>query len=148
MNHSALRDYFKDYGLYHRTPGNQICHLIGIPLLTVTFLGLLATVGGAGVLGTPRIDLGLVLWCLASLWYLFLDWRLGLPFSVVALGGYFVGRSLPVPTLWILFVLGWVFQGIGHAVYEKRSPAFFKNVLHLLIGPLWVFAKCVGYQLG
>jgi uncharacterized membrane protein YGL010W len=29
-----------------------------------------------------------------------------------------------------------IFRAIGHAVYEKNRPAFFKNLLHLLVGPL------------
>jgi uncharacterized membrane protein YGL010W len=43
--------------------------------------------------------------------------------------------------LWGVFVLGWVLQFVGHGHYEKKSPAFFKNLTHLLIGPLWVFSK-------
>ena len=33
---------------------------------------------------------------------------------------------------------GRVFQGVGHSVYEKNRPAFFKNLLHLVIGPLFL----------
>jgi len=36
------------------------------------------------------------------------------------------------------FLTGWIFQAIGHAVYEKNRPAFFKNLLHLLVGPLFL----------
>jgi uncharacterized membrane protein YGL010W len=48
--------------------------------------------------------------------------------------------------LWInlmLFILGWIFQFVGHAVYEKRQPAFLKNALHLLVGPLWILNDMV-----
>jgi uncharacterized membrane protein YGL010W len=51
---------------------------------------------------------------------------------------YVAGAAMP---LWLnvaLFVLGWIFQFIGHSVYEKRQPAFFRNVVHLLVGPLWI----------
>ena len=43
-----------------------------------------------------------------------------------------------------LFVGAWVLQFIGHYVYEHRSPAFFRNLTHLLVGPLWVLAKATG----
>ena len=43
-----------------------------------------------------------------------------------------------------LFVFGWVLQGVGHWVYEKNSPAFFRNFVHLAIGQLWILAKAVG----
>ena len=36
------------------------------------------------------------------------------------------------------FVVGWIFQAVGHAVYEKNRPAFFRNLLHLLVGPLFL----------
>jgi uncharacterized membrane protein YGL010W len=45
----------------------------------------------------------------------------------------------------VLFVVGWIFQFIGHIKYEKKSPAFTKNFEHLFIGPLWAFSHWVGY---
>ncbi len=36
------------------------------------------------------------------------------------------------------FALGWTFQAIGHAVFEKNRPAFLKNLVHLLVGPLFL----------
>ena len=42
--------------------------------------------------------------------------------------------------LWLglgLFVVGWIFQFIGHAA-EGNSPKFFQGPIYLLIGPLWV----------
>jgi len=41
----------------------------------------------------------------------------------------------------ILLAIGWAFQVVGHSVYEKNRPAFARNVLHLLIGPLWIARK-------
>ncbi|PYQ19595.1 MAG: hypothetical protein DMF81_21345, partial [Acidobacteria bacterium] len=55
-----------------------------------------------------------------------------------------LGRPLPPGLALVLFVLGWVLQFVGHYVYEKRSPAFFRNLAHLLVGPLWIVAKAVG----
>jgi uncharacterized membrane protein YGL010W len=49
-----------------------------------------------------------------------------------------------VPVSIGLFVLGWVFQFVGHYVYEKKSPAFARNLVHLLVGPLWIAARAVG----
>lgn len=36
-----------------------------------------------------------------------------------------------------LFIVGWLFQFLGHAI-EGNQPAFFKNPLFLLVGPLWL----------
>ena len=54
------------------------------------------------------------------------------------------GRLLPPLPALGLFVFGWILQGVGHAVYEKNSPAFFRNFVHLAIGQLWILAKAVG----
>jgi uncharacterized membrane protein YGL010W len=39
-----------------------------------------------------------------------------------------------------LFVVGWVLQFIGHAI-EGNQPAFFRNPIYLLIGPLWLVRR-------
>jgi uncharacterized membrane protein YGL010W len=42
-----------------------------------------------------------------------------------------------------LFVIGWLFQFIGHLAYEHRKPAFVDDVIGLLIGPLFVLAEAL-----
>lgn len=42
-----------------------------------------------------------------------------------------------------LFVLGWVFQFIGH-YYEKKPPEFLKDWRFLFVGLRWWFAKLRG----
>ena len=37
------------------------------------------------------------------------------------------GRFIPAVPAVGLFVFGWILQGVGHYVYEKNSPAFFRN---------------------
>jgi uncharacterized membrane protein YGL010W len=145
---ARLNDYFKDYAAYHKTRGNQLCHYVGIPVITATTLGLFGSLTVAGGLtGSEyvRLDGGTILMAAAVVWYLMLDWRIAAPFTLFAVGLYFIGRAIPVPALWTLFILGWVVQYIGHYVYEKKSPAFYKNLTHLLIGPLWIFSKWIGY---
>ena len=65
----------------------------------------------------------------------------------VTLRELFAGRLADRVDSWPIavgaFVVGWVFQGIGHAVYEKRSPAFLKNLLHLMVGPLFVLNEAL-----
>ena len=39
-----------------------------------------------------------------------------------------------------LFVVGWIFQFLGHAI-EGNQPAFFTNPLHLLVGPIWLIRR-------
>jgi uncharacterized membrane protein YGL010W len=136
-----IRALFADYAAYHQTKGNKWFHRVGIPLIMLTLLGMLARVGTSA--GGVRIDLAMLLIVVAEVVYLMLDWRLGAVMLAVSVGFYFLGAWMP---LWLnvaLFVLGWMFQFLGHSVYEKKSPAFLTNALHLLVGPLWILNDVV-----
>jgi uncharacterized membrane protein YGL010W len=124
---------FADYATYHQTRGNKAFHRIGIPLIMLTLLGMLARVPIA-----PHVDAAMLLIAAAEVVYFILDWRLGAAMLVVSIAFYFVGALLPMWINIVLFVAGWIFQFVGHSVYEKRQPAFLKNALHLLVGPLWI----------
>lgn len=145
-----LAQIFKDYASYHKTSGNKVTHYFGITFIVVSLLGLLANwiVGANGWTGIQyvRVDGGTILIFLGMLGYLYLDWKIGIPFGFVLVGMYFLGRTIPTHVNWVLFVTGWILQGLGHWVFEKNSPAFFKNLTHLVVGPLWIFAKLVGYR--
>jgi uncharacterized membrane protein YGL010W len=39
-----------------------------------------------------------------------------------------------------IFVFGWILQFLGHAI-EGNQPAFFKNPIYLLVGPLWLLRR-------
>src|ERR1700737_4996405 len=133
-----IRMLFADYASYHRTRGNKAFHRVGIPLIMLTLLGMLARVPVAG-----PVDAAILLIAVAEVIYLILGWRLGAIMLVVSAAFYYVGLSLP---LWLnvaLFIIGWILQFVGHSVYEKRQPAFLKNALHLLVGPLWILNDLV-----
>ena len=139
----ALRAHFADYGAFHATPGNRACHSLGIPMILFAVLALLGHV--------PLVDVGGLSVTLAepvilavTLYYLRLDAALGAAMLVLSVVLAAAGRFVPVPAAAALFVLGWVLQFVGHYVYEKKSPAFFRNVTHLLVGPLWILAKAIG----
>lgn len=132
-------EYFEDYASYHQTLGNQITHWIGIPSIVVSLLGILSH------LGTGPINAGALLWVLGTIWYFLLDWKITLAFSLVTAGCYLIGTALSPLWLAILFIGGWIFQLIGHSVFEKKKPALVTNIRHLFVGPLWLFSKLVGY---
>jgi len=139
----ALQAHFADYGSFHVTKGNQACHSVGIPLIVFTLMALLTRV--------PLLDLGIftltaaeATLVAATLWYLTLDVPLALLMLATSVLFAAVGRAVPPFLALGLFALGWILQFIGHYVYERRSPAFYKNLAHLLVGPLWILAKAVG----
>jgi uncharacterized membrane protein YGL010W len=140
---TALRGHFADYASFHRTPGNQACHYVGIPLIVFAIVALLARVPFATVAGWSATAAELAILG-ATIFYL----RWDAPLAVLMLGAFAVfdvaGRSVPALLAWVSFVVGWAFQFVGHYVYEKKSPAFFRNLAHLLVGPLWILAKGTG----
>lgn len=128
---------FADYASYHQTKGNKVFHRLGIPMIMLSLIGMLTFVP-LFTLGTVRFDAAMLLIALSSAYYFIIEWRLGIAMIAVSILFYFIGAALG---LWInlaLFVLGWIFQFIGHKVYEHKNPAFFRNFVHLLIGPLWI----------
>jgi uncharacterized membrane protein YGL010W len=59
-----------------------------------------------------------------------------LPFNPIAAGALFVG--------------GWIWQYIGHFIFEKNSPAFYGDARYLFIGVVWVlleYAQLMGIQI-
>jgi uncharacterized membrane protein YGL010W len=139
----VLRGHFDDYAAFHTTPGNRACHSLGIPIIVLASLALLARVPLLDSFGftltlAELVGLGFVGYGLTQ------DRGLGawmlLAYAALDVGGRFIP---PLPALG-LFVFGWILQGVGHWVCEKNSPAFFRNVVHLAVGQLWILAKAVG----
>lgn len=138
--------YFSEFALHHENIANQRTHFLGIPMMVVAVYAWLSKLiwisfTGPGVLPFLRLDAGVLLVLLSSAWYVWFDWRLGSRFVPVLFVGYWIGRMVPGPWIWALFLCGWTLQFIGHAVFEKKSPAFLRNIKHMLVGPIWVFSK-------
>jgi len=137
------------YAHYHRDRRNIATHLVGIPLIFmaigVWLLGPSWSVAGL------TVTLAWIMWALTSLWYLSRgDVLLGVATSVV--NGLLIAAAHEVPPLaqglglavWQaglgLFVIGWVFQFIGH-YFEGRKPAFVDDLVGLLVGPMFVVGE-------
>jgi uncharacterized membrane protein YGL010W len=132
---TKINHLFADYASHHRTRGNNVCHRIGIPVIMFSLIGLLQYVV---LWRAPHIDAAMLLIALATVTYFIWSPRLALvmlPLSVI------MALAAMLLPLWLhvaLFIGGWILQFIGHARYEKQSPAFLNNLLHLLVGPLWI----------
>jgi len=133
---ARIEALFGEYAEHHRSAGNQWCHALGIPLIAAGLLGL-ASVELTRAGGWP-VELSAALIVALAPVYLWLDARLGAALTLVYVLLYLGARMLGWQISLGLFVLGWGLQFVGHGVYEKRSPAFFRNLVHLLVGPLWV----------
>jgi uncharacterized membrane protein YGL010W len=142
MMRPRLRTLFEDYQAYHRSPGNQVCHYLGIPLIAFTLLGLLSSIP-VGQIGSWTVDLAQIVAVAVIVYDFRLSPRLATAFAVVLVVFYLAARPLPLSFHWVGFVVGWGLQFFGHYVYEGKSPAFFKNLQHVMTGPLWVVSRVV-----
>jgi uncharacterized membrane protein YGL010W len=70
---------------------------------------------------------------------------IGIPMIVLSLVVFVA--ALAIPALWkvalALFVVGWIFQFVGHA-YEGKPPEFMKDWRFLFVGMRWWLAKMRG----
>jgi uncharacterized membrane protein YGL010W len=119
-----LDGLLEEYGACHRSRGNLLCHAVGITSIVFGILSMLHALPVSGLWTASE-----VLVALAVVVYVALDPLLGAA-AARAVGDWRVGAAA--------FAVGWIFQGIGHAVFEKNSPAFLRNLVHLLVGPAYL----------
>jgi uncharacterized membrane protein YGL010W len=145
-----LTEQLTQYAAYHRDTRNIATHFVGIPLIVVALAVLLARPAvSAGALPWP-LSPAWLLFGGATLYYLVLDVPLGLMMAAVSAACVAFGMWVAAQTtgVWLasgigLFVVGWVFQFVGHAAYEHRKPAFVDDVIGLIVGPLFVLAEAL-----
>jgi len=127
-------ELFREYGAYHADSRNRVCHAIGIPLIVLGVMGMLHLVR----LGP--VDLAMVASVAVLIYYATIDVR-GAALSVVAFAAlYLAGMYLNWQWGLAAFVVGWVFQLVGHT-FEGSKPKFLENLVYLLIGPLYIFEE-------
>jgi uncharacterized membrane protein YGL010W len=63
---------------------------------------------------------------------------IGIPLIVFSLPLFFFNWRLALA----LFVVGWILQFVGHWI-EGNQPAFFRNPVYLIIGPLWIVRRAL-----
>ena len=133
-----LTKWFEDYEAYHRHPSNKKTHYVGVPLIMLSILGL------ASLVRFGEINLAMISYVLVAAWAMRLDMRFGFLFALAAFPFYWAGLQLSWQINLALFVVGWIFQLVGHYKYEKKSPALMTNFLQTFIGPMWIFARLIG----
>jgi uncharacterized membrane protein YGL010W len=125
----VLLDQYADS---HRNPTNELIHVVCVPVIVFTLLGILWSIH-------PVLAL---LACAAALVYY---WKLSRPFALgmLLMSAVMLGVLTLMPPMTVLplsiaiFVVAWIGQFIGHKI-EGKKPSFLDDLRFLLIGPLFV----------
>jgi uncharacterized membrane protein YGL010W len=134
------------YAAYHRDRRNIATHFAGVPMIVFAIILALAT--ASIQVGPLAVTMAAVLCVLVSVYYLALDRIFGITMAAVlflmsAGASEITARLASGATLGLalaIFVVGWALQFLGHK-YEGMKPAFFDDVMQLVIGPLFVCAE-------
>ena len=133
---SVLTKLLESYEKNHQNPINEAIHIIAIPLIMFSILGMTA----AFDIFLEYILVGIVFFYYLKLSktaaLLMLVWLLIYLGLVVLLKPYIIEISI------LLFAFGWILQFLGHFIEGKR-PSFFEDLRYFLIGPLFVVQKVI-----
>ncbi|VWX61741.1 conserved membrane hypothetical protein [Burkholderiales bacterium 8X] len=143
----TLQDQLAQYASYHRDTRNIATHFIGIPMIVLAI---------ATLLSRPHLEVGG--WPLTPAWVVtaatciyYLRLHLGLGVLMCALLGLTLAfgnwAAAMSTSAWLsigigLFVVGWIFQFVGHG-WEGKKPAFVDDLVGLIIGPLFVTVEAL-----
>ncbi|ENW03874.1 Mpo1 family 2-hydroxy fatty acid dioxygenase [Acinetobacter beijerinckii] len=142
-----LERLLSQYAAYHLDQKNIVTHFVGIPLIVFSILCLTAR-GGVEISGVS-VTLASILIVLSAIYYISLDKLFGILMLIIFIAAYPLAVKIAaLPMLsWLgmsigIFVVGWVFQFVGH-YFEKKKPAFVDDLVGLAIGPLFVLAEFI-----
>jgi uncharacterized membrane protein YGL010W len=141
----TAEQWLAEYGESHQNPTNKLIHWICVPLIVFSVLGMLWDVPYPAALstGSPWINWATIVIVGALVFYFSISVTLGLGMVLVSGIMLYIIRAMEVMgwTVWlvclVIFVLAWIGQFYGHKV-EGKKPSFLKDVVFLLIGPIWL----------
>ncbi|RSN77360.1 DUF962 domain-containing protein [Acinetobacter haemolyticus] len=146
-----LERLLSQYAAYHLDRNNILTHFIGIPLIVFSILCLTARAGVE--VSSVSVTLASILILLSTIYYISLDKLFGILMLIIFIAVYPLAIKIAALPMWSwlgasigIFVVGWVFQFIGH-YFEKKKPAFVDDLIGLAIGPLFVLAEFI-FMLG
>lgn len=139
------------YRKYHFNKTNVAIHLACIPLILLSAICM--TIDVSLPVASSYVTLGVAVAWIYGLYYVALDWQLGVPAMAVLTGFGHIQRmqyatlnenKMVLASEYRSIAIGvhvvcWLAQFYGHAVHEKRAPALFDNLLQaLVLAPFFV----------
>ena len=135
------------YADYHRDSRNCAMHIVGNPILFLAAV-LPPSLLSVAAFGVQTNAAALLVAPALILWIVF-DVGIGLAIVGAAIPLLFAAAMIAshAGAAWVwtitggLIVAGWALQIIGHSLFEHRRPALLDNPIHMLISPMFIFAK-------
>ncbi|KAK9239388.1 hypothetical protein V1525DRAFT_431021 [Lipomyces kononenkoae] len=150
-----LEDQLAFYMAYHNQKVNVWIHTVCVPIILVTSLAMATNSGPVLPAFGSYLDNYLNVGVLGALgyagFYILLDPIVGGIVSPFVVGSSIIATDL-VDTYGAtanyiaggLWIISWILQFIGHAVYEKRAPALLDNLVQaLVLAPFFVIFELV-----
>ena len=142
----TVEENLTQYAAYHRDRRNVATHFAGVPM--IVFAVILALATATFTVASMAFTAAALVSLAACAYYLRQDLAFGLAmavalFAMCAAASEITARTSTAGALGLallVFTAGWALQFLGHK-YEGMKPAFFDDVMQLLIGPLFVCAE-------
>lgn len=142
----TIEENLTQYAAYHRDRRNIATHFVGVPMIVFAVVLALATI--AIPAGSMVVTAAAATCLAASIYYLRQDLVLGATLAIAlflmcAAASEIIARTSSATALGLalgVFVVGWALQFLGHR-FEGMKPAFYDDLMQLLIGPLFVCAE-------
>lgn len=135
-----IKSMLDEYADSHQNSFNQKIHKVCVPAIMISILGLLWAIPSS-FLG-DNFNFATLLVIFTMIYYFVLSRKYFLLMIPVIALMYYINYLLAqtehlLIVSVLVFIISWIFQFWGHKV-EGKKPSFLKDLLFLLIGPLWV----------
>jgi uncharacterized membrane protein YGL010W len=123
------------YGESHQNPTNEAIHLVAIPAIMLSIVGLLFSLHAW--VAYAFVAASLVYYAALRSPAFLVAMLVGTALLLVVVHGM---GDLVLPISAAIFVVAWIFQFIGHKI-EGRKPSFFEDIQYPWVGPLFVLSR-------
>ncbi|NTS78164.1 DUF962 domain-containing protein [Catenovulum sp. SM1970] len=138
-----LTNWLNEYSQSHQNPTNKRIHHVAVPIIFWSVMALLDLITIGISLGSFTLS---VLWpvmLLVLCWYCFYSLIIGMCMGLLCAVGLlliYLAQMYQINMMvyaLVAFIIAWIAQFYGHKI-EGKKPAFIRDLLFLLIGPIWV----------
>ncbi len=141
---ARLDSWIASYAGDHRNPVNHAIHVVCIPLIVFSSLGLLNWIPLHLTLLNHGVGLGDLGLLLLLAFFARHDLRLALLALPFAAAMVIAARYLPPLAHVAIFATTWIAQFFGHGLWEKNRPSLMSNLVSLFVAPAFLLDGLLG----